>query len=306
MRLREPGDLPPGRDAADPGQVEDDEVDGARLQQGAKRVEMIEMLPGGDRHFEPAAKIGESGHVGVVNRILQPRDAGVLQDATRPSRSGQRPALDGVDHDANVRPDGVAHGLHAASLHLGSGFFADPQLHRAESVGHVLLRGGGELARGETDPQAVARVRREPIAKAPEEPMQRLTQGLAVGVPDRDVERRERAVQQPARAHPVAAPRELFPGRLRLEHAHADQMLTELARRGPDRRHQIGARVDDVADALDSVRRGDAGQHVPVRVDRAAAGGVGTLDRNPNHLDRDLRDLQGVRPQSERTRSLTM
>jgi len=31
MRLREPGDLPPGRDAADPGQVEDDEVDGARL-----------------------------------------------------------------------------------------------------------------------------------------------------------------------------------------------------------------------------------------------------------------------------------
>src|SRR4029077_17556241 len=101
MCLREPGDLPPGHDAADPGQVEDDEVDGPRLQQGAKRVEMIEVLAGGDRHFEPAAKIGEPGHVRVVNRILQPRDAGVLQNATRPARPGQRPALDGVDHDAN-------------------------------------------------------------------------------------------------------------------------------------------------------------------------------------------------------------
>ena len=135
--------------------------------------------------------------------------------------------------------------------------------------------------------------------------MQRLAERLAVGVPHRDVERCQGAVQEAAGPHPVAAPRELFPGGFRLEHAHADQVLAQLARRVPDRRHQIGARVDDVADAFDAIRGGDPGEHVPVRVDRSPAGGIRMLDGNPYDLDRDLRDLHG-RSQSERMRSLTM
>ena len=39
---------------------------------------MIEMLAGGDRHLEPAPEVGEPRDVGMVNGILQPRDAGVL------------------------------------------------------------------------------------------------------------------------------------------------------------------------------------------------------------------------------------
>ena len=121
--------------------------------------------------------------------------------------------------------------------------------------------------------------------------MQRLAERLAGGVPHRDVERGQRAVEQAARPHPVAAPGQLFPGGLGLEHAHADQVLAQLARRGADRGHQIRARVDDVADAFDPVGRRDPGEHVPVRVDGASAGGVGTLDRNPHYVDGDVRDF---------------
>ena len=123
--------------------------------------------------------------------------------------------------------------------------------------------------------------------------MQRLAERLAVGIPHRDIERGQRAVEQAARPHPVAAPGQLFPGGLGLEHAHADQVLAELARRGADRRHQIRAGVHDVADAFDPIGRRDPGEHVPVRVDGASAGGVRMLDRNPHHVDGDLRDFHG-------------
>ena len=249
------------------------------------------MLAGGDRHLEPSAEIGEPGDVRVMDGVLEPGDAGVLQDATGPACLGHRPAFDGVDHDAHIRPDGVAHGLDAPRLHLGRRFLAEPQLHRAESVGHVLLRRRRELAGGEADPQAVARVGWKAIAEAAEETIERLAERLAVGVPHGDVERRERAVQQAAGPDPVSAPRELAPGGLRLEHAHADQVLAELARRGADRGHQIGPGIDDVADAFGAVCRRDAGQHVPVRVDRPPAGDVRTIDGYPHDLDRDLRDL---------------
>jgi hypothetical protein len=83
--------------------------------------------------------------------------------------------------------------------------------------------------------------------------MQRLPERLARGVPHRDVERRERDVQQSARSDPVTAARQLLPGRFGLEDAHADQVLAELARRVADRRHEVGARVDDVAHARDPV-----------------------------------------------------
>ena len=46
MRLGKARDLSPGRDAADPRQVENDDVDGARFEQDAKRVEVIEVLAG--------------------------------------------------------------------------------------------------------------------------------------------------------------------------------------------------------------------------------------------------------------------
>jgi len=91
----------------------------------------------------------------------------------------------------------------------------------------------------------------------------------------------------------IATPREAFPRGLRLEHAHADQVLAQLARGVADRRHQVRARVNDVADAFDPIRRRDPGEHVPVRVDGAPAGHVGTVDRDPHHVDGDLRDLHG-------------
>src|SRR4030095_1953642 len=86
------------------------------LQNGAERKKV---LARGDRHLEPTPELGEPGDIRVMHRILQPRDAGVLQYAPRLARSSEGPALDGVDHDANARADGVAHLLDTSRLRLG-------------------------------------------------------------------------------------------------------------------------------------------------------------------------------------------
>src|SRR5882672_1985994 len=66
VRVRHRGDLPPRCHATDPGQVENDHVDGLRLEEPPKGVQVIQVLPGRDRDLEPAPKLGEPGHVEVV------------------------------------------------------------------------------------------------------------------------------------------------------------------------------------------------------------------------------------------------
>ena len=154
----------------------------------------------------------------------------------------------------------------------GVRFLAEPELDRAEARVGVTTRGRRELVGREAVPQPVARVAREPIAIAAEQAMERLTERLARGVPHGDVERRERGVEETAGPDPVTTTGQAIPYRFRLEDAHADDVLAELARRVSDRRHQIGAWVDDVADAFRAVRRRHAREHVPVRIDHAAPG----------------------------------
>src|SRR5437879_6383064 len=112
--------------------------------------------------------------------------------------------------------------------------------------------------------------------------MERLAHRLASGVPDGDVERAQRTVQQTARAHPVTASRQPLPGRLRFQDAHADQVLAELARGVADRRHEIGARIDDVAETFDAIGGRDSREDVPVRIDRSPGGHVGVSDGTRN------------------------
>ncbi len=50
IRLGQRGHLPPWRDAAHAGQVEDEHVDRARLQQRPEPVQVIDVLAGRDRH----------------------------------------------------------------------------------------------------------------------------------------------------------------------------------------------------------------------------------------------------------------
>ena len=147
MRLRQRGDLPPGRHAADPGQIENHHVDGLGLEQLPERVEVIQVLARRDRHLEPAPKRGEPGHVRVMHGIFEPRDARVLQEAPGAPGARQRPALDRVHHDADARPDRVAHGLDASRLRLGRRLLAEPELHGPEPVGDVALRRFAELLR---------------------------------------------------------------------------------------------------------------------------------------------------------------
>ncbi len=227
----------------------------------------------------------------MVDGILQPRDAGLLQRKAAAPRARERPGLVDVGHDPHVGPDGLAHRPHALRLALGRRLAAHPELDRVEAGLGVTARGRRQLGGRQAVPEPVARVGRHAVAKAAEQARERLAERLAVGVPDGDVQRRQRQVQQAAGPHPVAAPGERVPGRLGLEHAQTHEMLAQLVGRHSDRRHEIRPRVDDVADALDAVRCRDPRQHVPVRIDRALARGVGTLDGHPQHTHRHLRDL---------------
>ena len=121
--------------------------------------------------------------------------------------------------------------------------------------------------------------------------MQRLAERLAGRVPHGDVERGQRAVEQPAGADPVTAARESVPRRLRFQDAHPDEVRAQLAGGVADRRHEIGAWVDDVADAFDAVGGHDPSQDVPVRIHRSPPRDVRALDGNPQYVHRDLRDL---------------
>ena len=101
---------------------------------------MIQVLSGRDRHGELAPQLGERGKIEMVDGILQPRDARVLEHAARAPRLHQRPALRRVDHDVHVRPDRLPHGMDAARLCLRRCLFADAQLHAAESALDVASR----------------------------------------------------------------------------------------------------------------------------------------------------------------------
>src|SRR5439155_14453288 len=125
---------------------------------------------------------------------------------------------------------GVTDGAHAVGLALGGRFLADPELHRVEAVVDVAPRRRRKLIGREAVPEPVAAIRRQTIAIAAEQAMQRLSERLARGVPHGDVERRERAMEEPTRPDPIAASREPVPRGLRLEHAEADEVLAELAR----------------------------------------------------------------------------
>ncbi len=83
VRLRQRRDLPPRRHAADPGQVEDDHVDGPRLEERPEGVQVIEVLAGRDGDLELAPELGQPGHVEMMDGIFQPRDARLLE---RPAR----------------------------------------------------------------------------------------------------------------------------------------------------------------------------------------------------------------------------
>src|SRR4030095_16044266 len=91
-----------------------------------------------------------------MDRVLEPGDARVLQDAAGAPGARKRPALDRVHHDADRRAERGAHGPDPPGFRLGRRFFSEPKLDRAESVCDVPLRRLAELLRGGADPWARA------------------------------------------------------------------------------------------------------------------------------------------------------
>src|SRR5262249_50719344 len=155
-------------------QIQDDDVDGARVEQRPEGVEMVEVLAGGDGNLEAAAKLGEPGDVEVMDGIFQPRDAGVLEHATSLARTGQGPALRRIHHDPDVGSDRLAHGVDAPGFELRPRLLAETELDGTEAIVDVTLRGGRELVGREAVPEAVARVRRQAVAIAAEVARERL------------------------------------------------------------------------------------------------------------------------------------
>src|SRR5437867_12929610 len=81
-------DLAPRRHATDPGQIENEHIDGLSFQELPEGVEVIQVLAGGDRDVEPAAKLGKPGELEMVAGSFQPRDPRVLDSPARASRPG--------------------------------------------------------------------------------------------------------------------------------------------------------------------------------------------------------------------------
>jgi len=73
IRLRERGDLAPRRHATDSGQIENEDIDGLSFQELPEGVEVIQVLAGGNRDFEPATKLGEPDDVLMVDGIFDTR-----------------------------------------------------------------------------------------------------------------------------------------------------------------------------------------------------------------------------------------
>ncbi len=222
-------------------------------------------------------------------RLLEPVEVEILDEAREAHRLGGRPALVGVGAEDEVGPGGGARGPEARRVLLGREP-ADLELH----AGEPLLAELGHLLGDVLLPVVAAdRDHRQAVAVAAPEPVQRLTERLADGVPDGGVDAGGRDEAEPAVAQDVERrrPREL-PAALDPERVLADQPRRDL---GPeDLVDLVEARVLVAAVGLAD----DALLRAQPRHDRRAvrhlvrAAAVGLRERDADRDRLDLRDRQ--------------
>ena len=132
--------------------------------------------------------------------VLQPEQPDILDAAADVDRLLRPPTLVDVAHQFDVRPDRVAHHAHAAHFvgrrsdcpGSANWVFISPKT-LVDQTGARAWR----LLIGQPAPQRARSIGRHPVATPAEQFPQRLLQRLALDVPQRDVDRRERQRKNP-------------------------------------------------------------------------------------------------------------
>src|SRR6266478_639466 len=199
--------------------------------------------------------------------ILEPENTGFLQHPSGANRLIDIPTFGRVNEDLDVRPYCFPNGSDAASFIVRIRFVTQPKLHRGETLTDARFRRSRELFQRKAVPKPVTGIRRQAVPEAAKDTIERLPKRLARGIPQRDIEWGNRVMEQPPGSDPLTRARHPVPRRLDLHHMHADEMGSQLPRRGGHRLDERLLQRDDIAEALDAVRGGHLGEHVPVGAD---------------------------------------
>ena len=245
-------DLHPLGDAAHAQQIDHRDVDRPVLEELAERGDAVDVLARGNGHRQRVGDRRQPRIVVVGRRIFQPEE--VVRLDARPDVDGllDPPELVDVAHEVDVVADGLPHHAHALDLARGQRLGAALHLHLAEAHALEARAGFGEIVHGMRAHQGPARIGGHAVAMAAEQRGERLAEGLALDVPQRDVHRGER---EPEDAAGPGAPRrlpELGGDRLAAQRVLADGEARERIHRFAQRPRQRAAEEGE-ADAGQSL-----------------------------------------------------
>lgn len=192
--VRQRGDTQEVGDSPDRGRLDD--VDASGRDQRAELLEAGEVLPTGDRRPYATADSGQAVGVPAPDWLLDPGQVECAFQFTDVAyRLLTAPGLVRIQHEpwpGPVRSLGqcLAHEQQPVPVTLN--VQAALELRRPQPAFGIELVGGDELVVGGADVQAGG-VGVDHAVVAAEQPPQRLTHGLCLGVPQRRVERTDRA-----------------------------------------------------------------------------------------------------------------
>ena len=189
-------------DSADAFQVDEHRPHCPRIEQHLEAAHAVRVLAGRERDRAMTTDRLQSGEVLIVHGILEPIQVQVLDGGGEADRGGHVVGLRRVDHQRAAGADRIADRGNTIALIRDVGR-RHPHLHAAEARLHQALRGDRALLRAQRGPEVSGRVHRDLLARHPEQPLHRLTDGAAARVPDRHVERRERHHREPRCAQEV-------------------------------------------------------------------------------------------------------
>jgi hypothetical protein len=227
LRLGDGGELEELGDPADAGSIRLDDVCRAGVDQAYMLGDAGQHLTGRDRCIQRASQVGVALGVVRVQRLLDPDQTELLEDAPHPLRGRSIPLLIRVDHqrDAVVEEladlrhsDHVGAPIRLADLELDA---TDARLQRCGGVLTDLLDRGVQESTG-----GVVSAHRVPVG--PEELGERQPGALGLQIPECDVEGRDRLGRQTAAAHRCTGPAELHPQLADVTRVLADQHLGDL------------------------------------------------------------------------------
>ena len=191
------GELEDADHLADPTGVEDvglEDVGVGEINEVAEGPAMPELLSGGDRYVQRTAHLTQPGHIVLRERLLEMRDAELLQLTAQADRRPRRVATICVEPEPDVRPQGVPDLARHLQI-LGrvdvtaDGSPVHPDLERRVTLIPAAQDVGDHLPGCLREPGSHAPVERDRHPRcAPQQGVDREAGRLAHDVPKRDID----------------------------------------------------------------------------------------------------------------------